>query len=526
MDFCFSKTSPVVETAKGKLRGFHFKGVDHFYGIRYAKAKRFQMPEPVAPWEGVKDAGSYGMNCPVLSEPQPMGEVMIAHRFWPSSEHCQYLNLWTSSCDPAAKKPVMFWIHGGGYSAGSGIEQVCYDGYNLAKKDDVVVVTVNHRLNAFGYLDMSAFGEKYKNSVNVGMADLVEALRWVRDNIANFGGDPQNVTIFGQSGGGAKVTVLGQIPEADGLFHKAIVMSGVMGPGRDKNAVKGRELVLEILKHLNIPESEAQRLEKVPTAQFIWAVNRAVKSLYKQGKHVNWGPMPNDYYVCDPLEQDFTESSLRVPTMVGSVIAEFAFGPGKDIKNMTKEDSEKLVKEFYGPEGGEKILKEFGRIYPETNAAFAVDADDMFLAPTVDYVKKKGREASAPVYNYLFAKVFDYDGGKAAWHCSDIPYFFGNGEMVPVCHQENWEELQKVMRGAFVNFARTGDPNTEGLPKWEKCAGGDMVTMVFDDRCRTEVNMQDELLRLLAEYKPKFNFEFGAPADDEDDEEGGSAWIF
>ena len=261
---------------------------------------------------------------------------------------------------------------------------------------------MNHRLNAFGYLDMSAFGEKYKNSVNVGMADLVEALRWVRDNIASFGGDPDNVTIFGQSGGGAKVTVLGQIPEADGLFHKAIVMSGVMGPGMGGSAVEGKELVLEIIKQLNIPESEAGRLEKVPTAQFIWAVNRAVRSLYKQGKHVNWGPAPNDYYLCDPLEKDFTESSLKVPTMVGSVIAEFAFGPGRDIKNMTKEDSEKLVKDFYGPEGGEKVLKEFGRIYPETNAAFAVDADDMFLAPTVDYVKKKGREASAPVYNYLF----------------------------------------------------------------------------------------------------------------------------
>ena len=179
-EFVMNKTSPIVETTKGKLRGFRFDGVDHFYGIRYAKAKRSQMPEPVPAWEGVKDAGSYGMNCPVLSEPMPTGEVLIPHRFWPSSEHCQYLNLWTKSCEPSAKRPVLFWIHGGGYASGSGMEQICYDGFNLAKDDDVVVVTVNHRLNAFGYLDLSAFGEKYWNSVNVGMADLVEALRCCR----------------------------------------------------------------------------------------------------------------------------------------------------------------------------------------------------------------------------------------------------------------------------------------------------------------------------------------------------------
>lgn len=157
-EFVMSKDSPIVSTPKGKLRGFRFDGVDHFYGIRYAKAKRFQMPEPVPAWEGVKDAGSYGMNCPVLSEPMPTGEVLIPHRFWPSSEHCQYLNLWTKSCEPSAKRPVLFWIHGGGYASGSGMEQICYDGFNLAKDDDVVVVTVNHRLNAFGYLDLSAFG--------------------------------------------------------------------------------------------------------------------------------------------------------------------------------------------------------------------------------------------------------------------------------------------------------------------------------------------------------------------------------
>ena len=170
-EFYMSKTAPIVQTPKGKIRGFHFDGIDHFYGIRYAIAKRFHMPEPVPAWEGVKDAGSYGMICPVLSDPMPTGEVMTPHRFWPTSEHCQYLNVWTKSCDPTAKRPVMFWIHGGGYSAGSSIEQVCYDGFNLAKLDDVVVVSVNHRLNAFGYLDLSDFGEEYHNSVNVGMAE-------------------------------------------------------------------------------------------------------------------------------------------------------------------------------------------------------------------------------------------------------------------------------------------------------------------------------------------------------------------
>ncbi len=525
MEFCCSKTAPMVETNKGRLRGFRFKGVDHFYGVRYAKAKRFQMPEPVEPWEGVKDAGSYGMNCPVLSEPQPMGEVKIPHRFWPSSEHCQYLNLWTSACDPDAKKPVLFWIHGGGYAAGSGIEQVCYDGYNLAKEDDVVVVTVNHRLNAFGYLDMSAFGEKYKNSVNVGMADLVEALRWVKENIAQFGGDPENVTIFGQSGGGAKVTVLGQIPEADGLFHKAIVMSGVIAPGEDERLVRGKELVLEILKPLGIPETEAGRLEKVPVPQFIWAVNKAIRAIYKRGGRVSWEPRPNGYYVCDPLEGDFTAHSLTVPTMVGSVLAEFAFGPGHDLANMSEADCEARVKEVYG-QGAEPVLMAFKKAYPHVNPVFAVDMDDMFLPATVAYVKKKAKEASAPVYNYMFTKVFDYDGGKAAWHCSDIPYFFHNGALLPVCYQEGWEKLDKAMSGAFVNFARTGNPNAEGLPQWDRCEDGKMVTMVLDDVSYTGENLQDELLPLLEAYKPKAPFDFGAPADEEDDEEGGNAWMF
>ncbi|MBR3503338.1 MAG: carboxylesterase/lipase family protein [Clostridia bacterium] len=525
-EFCSNKTAPIVETTKGKLRGFRFDGVDHFYGIRYAKAKRFQMPEPVKPWEGVKEAGSYGMICPVLYEPQPMGEIQTPHRFWPSSEHCQYLNVWTSKCDKKAKKPVLFWIHGGGYSAGSAIEQVCYDGFNLAKLDDVVVVSVNHRLNAFGYLDMSDFGEKYWNSVNVGMADLVEALKWVRDNIAAFGGDPDNVTIFGQSGGGGKVTVLGQIPEANGLFHKMIVMSGVIPPGDFASSCTPKELVKEILKNLRIKQKDVERLEKVPTPQFIWAVNKATETLAQQGKRVGWEPKPNSYYVCDPLAGDFTEHALTIPTMVGTVIAEF--GMPKDLgerAKLKKAEREAAVLEYYGEEGGKKILKAFKKAFPKTNATYAMDLDTMFLPATLDYVKKKAQEASAPVYNYLFTKEFDYDGGRAAWHCSDIPYFFHNAELIPICHQKNYEKLDKVMSGAFVNFARTGNPNGGELPQWDACADGRLVTMIFDDECVARENLHDDLLPLVKQYKPPFKFNFKRPSEDED-EESGNAWVF
>ncbi|MBR3544476.1 MAG: carboxylesterase family protein, partial [Oscillospiraceae bacterium] len=223
----YSGADTTVMTAEGLLKGFFLDDVYTFHGIKYADAERFQMPTAPQPWEGVKDATNYGYICPVSGEPMPTGEILIPHRFWPANEHCQYLNIWSPTLDGGAKKPVMVWLHGGGFANGSSIEQVAYEGDALAKWGDVVVVTLNHRLNILGYLDMSSFGEKYRNSVNAGMADIVEALRWIRRNIAAFGGDPTNVTLFGQSGGGGKISALLQIPEAAGLFHKAVLMSGI-----------------------------------------------------------------------------------------------------------------------------------------------------------------------------------------------------------------------------------------------------------------------------------------------------------
>ena len=221
-NFMCTKTDPVVETKAGKLRGFQLDGTYAFHGVKYADAKRFHQPTPVEPWEGIKNALAYGYVCPMLQQDQPSNELMVPHRYWPLDENCQYLNIWTQHLDPNAKKPVLVWLHGGGFAAGSSIEHIAYEGENMSKYGDVVVISLNHRLNILGYLDLSPFGEEYKNSGNAGNADMVAALQWIHENIANFGGDPENVTLFGQSGGGMKVWTLMQTPAADGLFPLSI----------------------------------------------------------------------------------------------------------------------------------------------------------------------------------------------------------------------------------------------------------------------------------------------------------------
>lgn len=518
--FRFEKDYPVVETKAGKLRGFELDDMFIFQGIKYADAKRWQAPTPVQPWEGIKDATNYGCICPTNGEPQPMGEIRIPHQFWPANENCQYLNIWTKSICKDAKKPVMVWFHGGGYSNGSSIEQVAYEGDALAEYGDVVVVTVNHRLNILGHLDMSSFGEKYANSVNAGIADLVACLEWVRDNIAGFGGDPDNVTIFGQSGGGGKVCTLLNTPAAAGLFHRAILMSGGAGRmGGNRPVQDARPVILEMMKELQIPEDEPERLEKVPYAILIRAYNRVAR---RTGMVLGWAPQANDWYLGHPLDVGFSDYAKKVPTMVSTVYSEMFGGMGFPFdENTTEEEFMAGLEKIYG-ENTELIVNEFKKAYPDKPLGRIPQMNPR--TGIYEFMDARAQSLETPAYCTVFSLDFDLDGGTPAWHCADIPFVFHNSYRVANCNIEGvTEKLEEEVAGAYVNFARTGNPNHPNMPEWRAYTLEDPATMVFDRTSRCEANFDRELSRLRTELGPQRPpFNFAPPADDED----GPAWMY
>ncbi|MBP1755203.1 MAG: carboxylesterase [Firmicutes bacterium] len=505
--FICSKTEPIVSTKAGKLRGYIIDGTYTFHGIKYADAKRFQMPTEVEPWEGVKDALSYGYVCPMLTQDVPQGEIMVPHRHWPKDENCQYLNIWTQSICPDSKKPVMVWLHGGGFTAGSSIEQEAYDGENMSKNGDVVVVTLNHRLNILGYMDLSPFGEKYKNSANAGNADLVAALRWVHDNIAAFGGDPEKVTLFGQSGGGMKVWTLMQTPSANGLFHRGIIQSGLIDGFLDAKDNNGTKIVNAMLRELGYEEGDVEKLESVSYDRLAAAYINVFPGLAREGAYVGCNPIPNEFYLGDPRIVGFTEHAKTIPVLIGSVMCEFAFGPGVDHKYELSEEEMKQMIEMKYKDSSDELIQLYKKAYPNKNLTDLLVLDSLFRSPTIDFIKKKAAHKEAPTYSYLFAFEFPFDGGKPSWHCSEIPFVFHNTDKVLISNKPGVsDQLEDQMLGAWVNFARYGNPNLSALPEWPACEEGNEVTMIFDEKCELRYNFDHELVELHKKAAPKFSF--------------------
>lgn len=497
----------LVQTKVGKIKGYACDDVYIFKGIPYAEAERFQMPKEVKPWEGIKEATSYGYVCPLLKQETPNGELMVPHRYWPSDENCQNLNIWTQSLDKDKHKPVMVWLHGGGYTAGSAIEQEAYDGFSMCSLGDVVVVSVNHRLNILGFLDMSPFGEKYQNSANAGLADLVAALKWIRDNVEIFGGDPDNVTLFGQSGGGMKATGLMQIPQADGLFHKAIIMSGVSdGKLIPTPASDGREIVEAILEELEIPMGEVCKLEKIPYQQLADAYNKVFIKVAQKGGYIGGIPMPNEYYLGEPLINGYTDHAKQIPIMVGSVFGEFCFMTMPFNKNeLSKEEAMHILQLSFG-ENAAKAANLFQEAYPSKKLVDLLSLDRIFRIPSKELARLHAKENGSSAYLYHFTLDFPYQYGKPAWHCSDIPFVFHNTDKVEICNiKEVSDKLEEQIFKSVIQFAYCGNPNHSGLPQWQPVTVENEATMIFDRQCELRHNYDDALLEFLEEVLPPFN---------------------
>lgn len=496
---------PVVQTKAGKLRGYQSEGTYIFKGIKYAKAERFQKPVDPDPWEGVIETASYGFVSPMLTQDNPTGEIIVPHRYWPQNEHCQNLNIWTQTLDAEAKKPVLVWIHGGAFSMGSSIEQKAYNGENMSKYGDVVVVSVNHRLNILGYFDLSPYGEKYADSANAGQEDLIAALRWIKDNIAAFGGDSENVTIFGQSGGGMKVSGLMQMSEADGLFHKGIIMSGVAGDLLPYSTGDSRPIVQAVLKELGLTEDEVEKLETVPYYELAQAYNKVSPALAAQGLYVGCMPKPNAFYKGEGPAYGFREHAREIPLMVGTVFGEFAMKPLPFNKEEISEaDLKTALKERFH-EHADALAEEFAKAYPGKNPADLFSLDTIFRGPTKEFIRTFA-EAGGRVYSYLFALEFPYQHKRTAWHCADIPYVFHNAEMVPVCNiPDVSDQLEEQIFRAVISFAETGNPNHPGIPEWPQTTADDEATMIFDRVCDLRHNFDERLLQMHLDASPKMD---------------------
>lgn len=500
--FRCDRTTALIQTDKGTVKGYFYDGLVIFKGIPYAKARRFHAPEFPEPWEGVFDASNYGYVCPLLTNDRPNGELHVPHRFWPMDEDCQNLNVWTPGTD-GGKRPVLVWLHGGGYEAGSSIEHIAYDGANMSRLGNVVVVSVNHRLNILGYFDLSDFGEEYANSGNAGTDDIIMALRWVRDNIASFGGDPANVTVFGQSGGGAKVTTLLQTPAADGLFTRGIVMSGVIGPVLADETGSGRALAEAVMTELG-----AKSVKELETADYRLLAKAYLKvkpALAAAGEYVGCKPHPNAFYLGEPTVNGFRPETKDVPLLVGSVFSEFlSFTPSPyDRDAMSEEEQRAAICSALGEEAAVVLIPLFRAAYPERQLIDLLRLDFVFRAPEIDYIAKRSRLNDC-TWSYMFNLDQPIDGGNTPWHCCDVPYVFHNLDLVEYPHGPGGEELlrraEEQIFSTVMAFARTGNPNNGAIPHWPASGEGAERTLILDGAPRVRTSYDHELVAAQAKY--------------------------
>lgn len=507
------KDIAVVSTKYGKVRGYVDDGIYAFKGIPYAKAERFMPPQAPDKWEDVKQCTIFG--------PQAMqgsslnwggqGDYNFGFQFprEPQDEKNSFvLNVWSKGINDGKKRPVWFWIHGGGFGSGSANQLPFFDGRSLAQKGDIVVVTVNHRLNVLGYSDLRGLGSKYSESVNLGQQDLVSALQWVHDNIENFGGDPGSVTIDGQSGGGGKVSLLLAMPSAVGLFQRAIIQSGsIFSPGKGEES---KAYGLALAAALGATPQNTEKLNSASYQELVTAGQTASSILRAGGSNVRGGfnPTIDGKYIVESSIESIPEFSKNIALLIGTNLNEFTYNNRAIITPKTTEEVKTILGRQYTAENVEKYISLYKEAYPnDDQPQHILTFDARFRGGAIKQAAAKNKQGGSAAYIYLFSWQSPVnDGSLGASHGMELPFMFNNialGRTLTGGGKEAYDLADKIS-SAWINFVKSGDPNSKGLPKWEPYDAEKGATMLFDNNCKIVYNHDKKLIELANSAPPSF----------------------
>lgn len=495
---CNTKTNqnqePVVKTTYGTVSGSVDDGIFTFKGIPYAKAERFMPPQDPDTWNEVLECNEFG----------PVAKQVVAWIADSTMDESKLfsVNVWTQGISDGKKRPVMLWLHGGGFHVGSSNDPMTY-GKALAKKGDVVIVSVNHRLNILGFLDLSVYGPSYAQSANVGMLDIVKALEWIKGNIEYFGGNPSDVTIFGESGGGGKVGTLMCMPAARGLFHKAIIQSGTLLNVMTKE--KSQTLASTVLEGLGLTADEVKKLDTIPYLNLVKAGNDAIAKISgprRPGSPTMFGFSPSTDGVIllqQPFSPGFADISKDIPVMIGTTLNEL-IRTVYDEKDLTQKQAKERLSKEYGDRTNQYV-ELFAEAYPDYTPQDLLSIDNVFRPFTIRTADAWAEQGNAPLYAYLLAwKSPVDDATRGSFHGLDIPLAFNNVDLRPDWtgnSDEAWKLADK-MSSAWINFAKTGNPNVEGvLPEWEPYTAENGATMYFDNECKIVNNHDRKLMNFI-----------------------------
>ena len=484
----------VANTQYGKVRGFILRGIHTFLGIPYGAdtsgSNRFMPPQKPNPWTETRPAVWWGNTAPQIMDNRYANQYASFVDHWnydDVSEDCLRINVWTPTLDQK-KRPVILWLHGGGYTNGNAIEQDGYHGENLSRFGDVVFCSINHRLGALGYSQLSAAGG-HPASGNVGNLDMVASLEWIRDNIANFGGDPGNVTIIGQSGGGSKVTTLMNMPSAKGLFHKAVALSGSSLSGTNKEFAE--KVGLKIMEEAGLKPGDIKGLQKLSWREYIDVANKAAAKMGDEAKRMNiaragFSPVGDGQYLASgDFFKDPSHFSADIPLLINTTFHEQS--PSRTdalLETITLSGVKEKLKSRFADQTN-NIVDAYAKNFPEAKPIEIWALINSNRKNAIATANVKAGQKKAPVYVSWFGwQPPLFDGRMRAFHCDDICFWFYNTDLM-LTHTGGGKRpraLSDKMAKSFLNFAKTGNPNGGGLPNWKPYTAEKGETMILNDQ--------------------------------------------